>query len=80
MTMREPHPNGGFVCAAVSPDGVVCTKKEHGGGFTGRSTPHHARGTQTRWWSPGQERPPARPWDVGDMSEGEYQAYGRYGY
>lgn len=73
-------------CEAVAPDGRVCTKhrtEKH------RNKKHHARGDSS-WdtWDGGRDGMPAiwtrdKPntyQGPGDMSEGEWQAYGQYGY
>lgn len=63
-----PHPLGGLECTAKKGD-VKCTKKINHAGD------HHVRGTTTTW-----STKPIRPVDNGYMSEGDWQAYGRYGY
>ena len=65
------HPLGGLECTAKEPKSAAkCTRKLNHRGH------HHVRDTQTIW-----DSKPAKPYrDPDDLSEGEYQAFGRFGY
>jgi len=75
------HPLGGPVCGEQSPfySDEFCTKKsthrKHG---LGKDKQHHIRGTQRKWYSPGEEPDPDVP--INTMTEGAWMAYGRFGY
>lgn len=91
LTRAKPEPPLTAPCEAVAPDGRVCTKKkiltqERSGH---RNKKHHVRGTpSSETWDGGRDGMPAiwtrdKPSaysDPGDMSEGEWQAFGQYGW
>jgi len=73
------HPNGGECCGEANPfyPDEFCTKMAgHRKSGRGKDKQHHIRGTNRKWYSPGQ----AGSAGDSEMSEGEWQAFGRFGY
>jgi hypothetical protein len=60
-------------CGAVGPDGAVCDKKK----FPHPKVTHWDSTCRIKWW--GYEKTSTYQ-DPDDMSDGEWQAYGRFGY
>lgn len=61
-------------CRSTSPDGKACTKPR------GHKKRHAAPTAQDEWTEGVNNRGFWHQVDDGHMSEGEYQAYGRFGY